>query len=187
MRLAHRTGTLVAGCLLLIACTTTPPAQLENPPTMSFGRPAIIPRGGGDQLMLNGRRPLWIMVDSTATGSRTLVAGMEDMLPGDSIPTHKHLSEDEIVFVHRGAIEVELGEDHGRAEAGATVFIPRGTWIGIRVAGNDTATIFFVFNAPAFERCLRSQSSRPGEAYVMPTAERSAEIRHDCHQVRKRA
>ena len=107
------------------------------------------------------------------------------MPPGDSIGVHKHLQEDEVVFVHRGEVEVTLGDSLFRATAGATVFIPRGTWIGFRVKGADTATIVFAFNVPGFERCLRLLSAPVGTAFVAPPAKVVAAARRECHQVRR--
>jgi hypothetical protein len=110
---------------------------------------------------------------------------MEDMPPGDSIGVHKHLQEDEVVFIHRGEVEVTLGDSITRASAGATVFIPRGTWIGFRVKGTDTATIVFAFNTPGFEKCLRLLSAPAGTAFVSPSPQVVAAARRECHQVRR--
>jgi mannose-6-phosphate isomerase-like protein (cupin superfamily) len=147
----------------------------------SFGRPTIFARGEGERLLMRGTRPLFITADSATVGSRTLTAGYEDVPPGDSVRVHRHLGEDEIVFVHRGTVEVTLGERTRRAQAGATVFIPRGTWIGMRAVGPDTAGFFFVFNTPAFEKCLRMLSGRPGEQYRPPSREVVERTSHECH------
>jgi quercetin dioxygenase-like cupin family protein len=152
---------------------------------MDFGRPAVLARNEGEARMLQGRKPMWIKVDPQTLGSRTLTVGMEDMPPGDSIGVHKHLQEDEIVFVHRGEVEVTLGDSLLRAAAGATVFIPRGTWIGFRVEGTDTATIVFAFDVPGFEKCLRLLSAPVGTAFVSPSAQVVAAARRECHQVRR--
>lgn len=150
-----------------------------------WGRPAVLAASEGELRMLQGRKPLFIKVDPLTRGSRTLTVGLEDMPPGDSIGIHKHLSEDEVVFVHRGEVEVTLGDAQYRAQAGATVFIPRNTWIGFRVLGPDTATVFFVFNTPGFEKCLRTFSAPAGEPFVRPTEAGVAAARQECHQVRK--
>jgi quercetin dioxygenase-like cupin family protein len=150
-----------------------------------FGRPDVLARNEGEARMLQGRKPIWIKVDPQTLGSRTLTVGMEDMPPGDSIGVHKHLQEDEVVFVHRGEVEVTLGDSLLRAAAGATVFIPRGTWIGFRVEGTDTATIVFAFNVPGFEKCLRLLSAPVGAAFVSPPAQVVAAARRECHQVRQ--
>jgi quercetin dioxygenase-like cupin family protein len=126
-----------------------------------------------------------LKVDPQTLGSRTLTVGMEDMPPGDSIGVHKHLEEDEVVFVHRGEVEVTLGDFTVWAAAGGTVFIPRGTWIGFRVKGSDTATIVFAFNVPGFEKCLRFLSAPVGMTFHAPTASAVAAARRECHQVRR--
>ncbi len=73
--------------------------------------------------MLQGRKPMWIKVDPQTLGARTFTVGMEDMPPGDSIGIHKHLQEDEGVFVHRGEVEVTLGGSLLRATAGAPLHV----------------------------------------------------------------
>lgn len=164
--------------LIVLACL----AACDN---TGFGQPAVLARHEGEARMLQGRKPIWIKVDPQTLGSRSLTVGMEDMPPGDSIGVHKHLQEDEVVFVHRGEVEVTLGDSTARAEAGSTIFIPRGTWIGFRVRGTDTATIVFAFNSPGFEKCLRLLSSPAGVAFVPPAAQVVAAARRDCHQVRQ--
>ena len=76
--------------------------------------------------MLQGRKPIWIKVDPQTLGSRTLTVGMEDMPPGDSIGVHKHLAEDEVVFVHRGDVEVTLGDSTYRQQRAARCSFPGG-------------------------------------------------------------
>jgi oxalate decarboxylase/phosphoglucose isomerase-like protein (cupin superfamily) len=134
---------------------------------------------------MRGTRPLFIVADSATVGSRTLVAGYEEVPPGDSGRVHMHLEEDEILFVHRGEMEIRLGDSTYRAAAGATVFVPRRTWIGFRTTGSDTAGFFFVFNTPAFEKCLRAQSSPVGEPYVPLSEEASRRLGRECHRVVK--
>lgn len=92
-----------------------------------------------------------------------------------------HLEEDEIIFVHRGALDVRLGGETYRAAAGATVFIPRRTWVTFRTVGEDTAGFFFVFNAPGFEVCLRALSATPGQPFVAPTKDAFERVSQECH------
>jgi mannose-6-phosphate isomerase-like protein (cupin superfamily) len=150
-----------------------------------FGRPSVLARNEGEARLLQGRKPIWIKVDPQTLGSRTLTVGMEDIPPGDSIGVHKHLQEDEVVFIHRGEVDVTLGDSILRAKAGAIVFIPRDTWIGFRVRGADTATIVFAFNTPGFEKCLRLLSAPLGTTFVSPSAQTIAAARRECHQVRR--
>jgi quercetin dioxygenase-like cupin family protein len=73
------------------------------------------------------------------------------MPPGNKIPTHKHLHEDEVIFVHKGAVRVTLAGREYDAGTGATVFIPHGNWIGVANVSSEPAMILFFFNKPAFD------------------------------------
>ena len=111
------------------------------------------------------------------------MVGTEEMPPGNRIPTHKHLYEDEVIFVHKGMVRVSLAGRQYDARTGATVFIPHGNWIGVENASSEPAMILFFFNKPAFEQCLRAMSSRPGERFVMPPADKMKSVREGCHEV----
>lgn len=178
--------------LLLLASTNgcQPPAPAvpqpgHHRPSLDYGRPTILGRTEGEQRVWQGRRPIWIKVDPQTVGSQSFSVAMEELPPGDSIGVHKHLQEDEVVYVARGHLQVRLADSTHSAEAGSLVFIPRGTWIGFHVAGPDTATIVFMFNTPGFERCLRFLSAPVGTAFVRPSPEAIAAARVDCHQLRE--
>jgi len=113
------------------------------------------------------------------------IAAPEEMPPGNRIPTHKHLQEDEVIFVHKGTVHISLAGREYDAAMGATVFIPHGNWIGVENTSREPAMILFFFNKPAFERCLRAMSSRPGEKFTMPPPESMATVREQCHEVMK--
>ena len=169
-------ASLVAGC--------EPDAAKDRatlPDTLSFGRPTVFARGEGEQRLMRGSRPLFIVADSLTVGSRTLMAGYEDVPPGDSGRTHLHLEEDELIFIHRGTLDILLGDTTYRAGAGASVFIPRRTWVTFRTVGADTAGFWFVFNAPGFEKCLRALSAPPGERFVAPSRDSFERVSRECH------
>jgi quercetin dioxygenase-like cupin family protein len=145
--------------------------------------PEVFQADEGDHWMLLGDKPLIFKVDPVSTGSDTLVVGTEEMPPGNRIPAHKHLYEDEVIFVHKGAVRVTLAGRQYEARTGATVFIPHGNWIEVDNVSSEPAMILFFFNKPAFERCLRAMSSRPGEKFSMPPSEKMKAVRAECHEV----
>jgi quercetin dioxygenase-like cupin family protein len=149
----------------------------------SKSTPTVFQADEGDRWMLLGDKPLIFKVDPVSTGSDTLVVGTEEMPPGNRIPAHKHLYEDEVIFVHKGAVRVTLAGRQYEARTGATVFIPHGNWIGVENVSSEPAMILFFFNKPAFEECLRSMSSRPGEKFSMPPSEKMKAVRVQCHEV----
>jgi quercetin dioxygenase-like cupin family protein len=166
-------------CALLLlgvsACGRSPVAQRA-------ARPAILQSADGEHRILRGRKPILLKIDPATVGSQHLFLGTEVMPPGDSIPVHRHSQEEEAVFIHRGTLDVQLADQHARAESGATVFIPARTWIGFRNPGPDTAEIVYVFNEPAFARCLRAFSVAPGRPYREPGPDSVRAIREVCHQ-----
>ena len=177
MTTTHRFALGVPFLALLIAlghgASQTSPRQTKLP------RPAVIARREGElRLLRGGVAPLWIKVDPVTTGSQRMVMGSSDLPPGDAIPVHRHLQEDEIIFIVRGTGRVQLGRQFYTAEAGATVFIPQGTCVAVANTGRDTLSNIFIFSAPGFERVLRAVSSAPGEPpKQVSAAERAAVFR----------
>jgi hypothetical protein len=91
---------LLPAVLPLFGQTTDSKADPKQP------TPTVSQAGDGDRWMLLGDKPLIFKVDPVSTGSDTLVVGTEEMPPGNKIPTHKHLYEDEVIFVHKGGVRV---------------------------------------------------------------------------------
>lgn len=151
----------------------------------SAPQPAVLQADEGDRWLLLGQKPLILKVDPVTNGSESLVVGTEEMPPGNRIPVHKHLHEDEVVYVLKGTLRATLADRDYEARTGATVFIPHGTWIGLENISSEPAMILFFFNKPSFEKCLRAQSSRPGEKFTMPPPDKMAAVKEECHQVMK--
>lgn len=193
MRIIARLAPLLLLATVPLSAQTTPAAAADPRPTDApaphsnavpkQATPTVFQAAEGDQWMLLGDKPLIFKVDPATTGSETLVVGTEEMPPGNKIPTHKHIYEDEVIFVHKGAVRVTLAGHPYDAGTGATVFIPHGNWIGVENASSEPAMILFFFNKPAFEECLRAMSSRPGEKFTMPAPEKMAAVRTECHEV----
>src|SRR6516164_7324348 len=181
----------LASLLLLAAVPLSAQTSPASPPSVTKAHaptpdsrvvpkqptPTVFQADEGDRWMLLGVKPLIFKADPLSTGSNALVVGTEEMPPGNKIPTHKHLHEDEVIFVHKGTVRVTLAGREYDAGTGATVFIPHGNWIGVANVSRQPAMILFFFNKPAFEQCLRAMSSRPGETFTMPTPEKMAAVR----------
>lgn len=176
----------LAVVLLLLSPAPRRFGQTTNSkPATKQPTPTVFQADEGDRWMLLGVKPLIFKVDPITTGSDTLVVGTEEMPPGNKIPTHKHLYEDEVIFVHKGTVRVTLAGRQYDAGTGATVFIPHGNWIGVENASSEPAMILFFFNKPAFEQCLRAVSSRLGEKFTMPPPDKMKAVEQQCHQVMK--
>ena len=129
--------------------------------------------------------PFILKVDKKNDGSADMVMGMEDLKPGQAIPTHRHLHADEIVFIHKGTAEVTLGEQKAVVREGGTVYIPRNVRIALKNPGPATLTIVFILPKPGFEEYLRDTSAPEGQAMPPMSPEARAQIRakHEWHTI----
>jgi quercetin dioxygenase-like cupin family protein len=141
-----------------------------------------------------GERRIWrepppgdfiLKVSPKNNGSQHLVMGTEDITPGDEFPTHKHLGQDEILFIQKGTVHVHLGDQERDLHEGGTVFIPAYTWVSVKNAGADTASVVFVFSAPGFEDYMRCDSVLPSEKVTPLSAEQLKACAHEGHVIYK--
>jgi quercetin dioxygenase-like cupin family protein len=166
---------LLAGAALAAANACGPAAPGGKP------RPAVIAAAEGERRLLRGTAPLYIKIDPVTTGSTRMIFGTSDLPPGDEIKVHRHLREDEIIYIVRGTARVQLGKTEYMAVAGATVYIPQGTCIAVANAGTDTLTNLWVFSSPGFEQVFRAVSTPAGTpGKVLTPAERAAAF-HEGH------
>jgi quercetin dioxygenase-like cupin family protein len=182
--LRHRFArpTVVVGLLTLITACRHATSRMETIAGAANGnpRPAVIAANEGERRFLRGgATPLLIKIDPITTGSRRMVLGSSDLPPGDAIAVHRHLREDEIIFITRGTARVQLGAQFYTARAGGTVFIPQGTCIAVANIGTDTLSNVFIFSAPGFEQVLRAVSSAPGAPPItLSPAQRATAFQH---------
>lgn len=66
------------------------------------------------------------------SGSQRLVLGTEAIPPGGRIAKHRHLGQDEILFLQTGSARVTLNEKDYDIHAGATVFFLMNTWVSLQ-------------------------------------------------------
>ncbi len=131
----------------------------------------------GESLLLGSRRAPLVIKVSPEAGSPHLSAIMEHIAPGDGIPVHLHQSEDEIIFVYAGEGLQRLGETEHTVAAGSLVYIPRGTWHGLRnPATTGDLIIVAIFTPTGMEHYFRAIGTDAGEEYKPLTPEQEGKI-----------
>ena len=134
-----------------LSASSAGPAR-QQPAEANAG--AIVSVNEGYPVHFSDGRLMRVKVGPQSTGASHLVMVDEDMPPGTAVPVHRHNRDEEILFVQRGVVTMTLGEREAEVEAGGTVYIPQGTWIGVRNTGTELATIVAIFAHPDMETCF---------------------------------
>ena len=100
------------------------------------------------------------------SGSKHLVLGTQVIPPGGTVPKHRHLGQDEVVFLQSGYARFTLdGKDYDVREGGM-IFAPVNTWMALQNTGTDDIHLIFIYSAPGFEEYMRCTSAASGETQV---------------------
>jgi quercetin dioxygenase-like cupin family protein len=160
----HVVATVVAS--LVAVCTSTQaqltPSSSTEPPG---AKPLLLEKTEGELRIWRQFAPenFTLKVSPQNSGSQHLVLMTEDLAPGDDIPMHKHLGQDEILLIQTGTVHVQVGDRERDLHAGGLVFIPANTWVGLKVLGPEGSSLVGIFSAPGFENHLRCASVPPNE------------------------
>jgi quercetin dioxygenase-like cupin family protein len=179
--------TLVLGGFLSMFSQSNPPNAI--PSSETDATPLLLERNEGE---LRTRRvhmdksaiassQFLLKVSPKNNGSQHLVAGTEEIVPGATLPKHRHLVQDEIVLVHSGTAHVWLGDQERDLHAGGLVFIPSNTWVIAKNIGDEPVSITFIFSAPGFEDTMRCNSVPAGEIPTEITPEQQRDCAHLGH------
>jgi quercetin dioxygenase-like cupin family protein len=105
------------------------------------------------------------------SGSQHLVLGTETIKPGGKIRRHRHLHQDEILFLQTGSARVRLNDTDHHVRGGGTVFFPANTWVSLENTGQEDIDLIFIFSAPGFERQMRCVSVPAGAPSTTPLSD----------------
>lgn len=123
--------------------------------------------------ILTGRRkaPMNIKISKTKHGVDTVSFCTEDIVPGRQLRIHKHLMNDEIIFIANGEGTLTLGELSFAVKTGTVVFVPRGVWHGLENTGKENIRMVFQYSPAGFEEYFIENGTPVG----MPPKERTEE------------
>ncbi len=185
-----RPSSLFVGICAFFACSSAvAPSYLQAQSPKAT--PLILEKNEGERRVwrpiegLDSKLSLFTLkVDPRNGRSSHLVLGTEDLPPGGKIDAHRHPGSDEILFLQNGSAKINLDDQAREVHAGATVFIPAGTWISAVNTGKEPIHMVFIFSAPGFEEFMRAESVREGEKAVPLTkAEDAAIVGKHAHAV----
>ena len=127
-------------------------------PKFSFAKSAsdkakgiVVHPDEGIHILTRRKVPMTIKISKTEHGIDNISFCMEDMIPGRKMRVHKHLNNDELIFVHRGEGTLTLDEQSIAVKTGTVVFVPRGVWHGLDNTGNENLLMVFQYSPAGFE------------------------------------
>ena len=103
--------------------------------------------------ILTGRRkvPITIKISKTKHGVDGISFCVEDQSPGRKMRIHKHLNNDELIFIHKGEGTLTLDDESIEVKTGDVAFVPRGTWHGLDNTGKENLLMVFQYSPAGFE------------------------------------
>jgi quercetin dioxygenase-like cupin family protein len=144
-------------------------------PEISKDRPGfegmVVNEQEGETLMLrNGTTVLRIKIAKT-DGSNTMCFLSESILPGEAIPVHKHLNEDELIFIHKGSGIFSLDEKQYPVSEGTVAIVPKGVWHGLQNNSSENIEMRFAYTPSGFEGFFREVGTPAGQPFVVRSKE----------------
>ena len=117
-------------------------------------------------------RVVTIKVDSEATPGVRMSMIEEDIPPNAEIRVHLHQNEDEIIVIRMGSGIATLGEKEVAVRTGATIYVPRGVWHGLRNNGTSPLGMSATYSPPGFEQAFKQRLLRPNRTPAEIEADR---------------
>jgi len=126
--------------------------------------------------ILTGRRkvPITIKISKTKHGIDGISFCVEDMTPGRKMRIHKHLNNDELIFIHKGEGTLTLDEESIEVRTGDVVFVPRGIWHGLDNTGKENLLMAFQYSPAGFEEYFIENGTQVGMPDKVKTPEEYA-------------
>ena len=93
----------------------------------------------------------------------------ESFKPGDALPVHKHLNEDELIFLHKGSGMFTLGDKQYEIKEGAVAIVPKGVWHGLQNTGSENIEMRFGYTPSGFEGFFREVGTPVGQPFIQKT------------------
>ena len=153
-------------------------ALFASLPKISFAKSAsdnakgiVVHEDEGVHILTRRKVPITIKISKTKHGIDNISFCIEDMIPGRRMRIHKHLNNDELIFIHKGEGTFTLDEQSIEVKTGDVIFVPRGIWHGLDNTGKENLLMVFQYSPAGFEEYFVENGTPVG----MPAKERSEE------------
>jgi quercetin dioxygenase-like cupin family protein len=148
-------------------------------PKISFAQPVpgkgiVVREDEGIHILTRRKVPMNIKISKTKDGVNGISFCTEDMEPGRKMRVHKHLDNDELIFIHKGEGKLTLDDQLIDVKAGDVAFVPRDTWHGLDNTGTGNLLMVFQYSPAGFEQYFIENGTPVGMAPKERTPEEYA-------------
>ncbi|HMJ70326.1 MAG TPA: cupin domain-containing protein [Cyclobacteriaceae bacterium] len=125
----------------------------------------------GMRIITRRKVPINIKISKAQHGVEGISFCVEEMSPGSKMRVHKHLNNDEIIFIHRGQGTLTLDDQVTEVKTGSVAFVPRGAWHGLDNTGSETLHMIFQYSPAGFEEFFVENGTPAGMPIKVRTEE----------------
>jgi mannose-6-phosphate isomerase-like protein (cupin superfamily) len=125
----------------------------------------------GETYYVRENTPITIQVSKKTDDLDSISICTEEILPGNGIPVHKHLNEDEFFIFQKGAGIIDLNGEEFPVKAGTMGFVPRATWHSIKNTSPQLLIFTFGYSPSGFEDFFRKIGTPKGTTFKAKTTE----------------
>jgi quercetin dioxygenase-like cupin family protein len=131
----------------------------------------VVNEDEGETFMLREGTSLVKIKIAKSDGYNSMSFLASSLPPGDIIPIHKHLNEDEIIFIHKGKGILTLGKKEYTFSQDLVAMVPKGAWHGVKNTGDEHVQMRFAYSPAGFEGYFREVGTPLGKPFVKRTLE----------------
>jgi mannose-6-phosphate isomerase-like protein (cupin superfamily) len=128
----------------------------------------------GIHILTRRKVPITIKISKKKYGVDNISFCVEEMFPGRKMRVHKHLYNDELIFIHNGEGTLTLDEELVEAKTGDVIFVPSGTWHGLDNTGKENLIMVFQYAPAGFEEYFIENGTSTGRPDKIRTEEEYA-------------
>ena len=125
-------------------------------------------------IMGRSKAAMTIKISKATSNVDSISFCTEDIVPGRKIPVHKHLNNDELIFIQGGEGLFTLDEEITTVKSGAVIFVPRGVWHGLENTGKENIRMNFGYTPAGFEEYFVENGTAVGDPPKQKTPEEYA-------------
>ena len=129
----------------------------------------VVNESEGEAIQMRDGTALVRIKIAKVQGAKSISFLSESFRPGDKLPVHKHLREDEMIFIHKGSGLFTLGEKQFEVKEGAVALVPKGIWHGLENNGNENIEMRFMYTPSGFEGFFREVGTPVGKPFIKKT------------------